>query len=99
MRTRPFRFVPPFAMAALVVGFNACGSRSDGGYVETMELEECRAYEDAVRACMQTLGTASAEAVASLRKSLVAASKDEASRAQLKTACTESAARVRGSCR
>ena len=95
------RVFTPFAMAALVIGFNACGSRSDSGLVETVEIKECAEYAAAFRTCAHKLGGADAVAnrqAATLRHQ-VGAQKDEISQSQMRQACIENARLVRESCR
>lgn len=101
MRTRLLRLsLAPFVMAALVVGFNACSSRSDSGLVEVIEIEQCSEYAAAVRACMQKLGVGdSDEQAAAMKRSFSRVAKNESSREKLTQGCTESARRVRESCR
>ena len=95
------RVLTPFVMAALVVGFNACGSRSDSGLTEVVEIKECAEYSAAFRACAQKLGGSEAivnRQAATLRRQ-VSDQKDETSQTQMRQACIENARLVRESCR
>lgn len=95
------KHLAPFALAALIVGFNACSGRgTDSGLVEIVEVKECSEYAAAVRACMQKLGVSdSDEQAASMKRSFSRVAKKESSREKLAQSCTESARRVRESCR
>lgn len=102
-KTLRFRPVTPFVMAALVVGFGACGFGVSSQQDSTEVVQECAEYDAAYRACAAKVGglamQVTARHVQSSRAAFRVQTNDAASREKLKASCTAAARQIAEACR
>ena len=97
------RVLTPTAVAALVLGFAACGHH-DRAESADEPIAECVGYVSAYRACLNAAGSTAAaetgERIAALERGVASnRPRTDAERADLRERCASGAARLKTACR
>ncbi len=97
------KHLAPFALAAVIIGFNACSARSDSFVLEVDPIPECEAYAAKYEACLASIGSSdlARQHASTLRAGLRsnANAQDDASIQRQKASCIAGTDRLSKGCR